>query len=79
MQAILTKYLGPTDHHGARVKAVCDAGALTLSWDDALDTTANHDAAAAALARKLGWDVRLAGGTVAQRVKGWHRCYVVSP
>lgn len=56
MQAITTKYLGPTDSHGARVKACCEARFITIGWDHALDMEANHDAAALALIRKLGWD-----------------------
>ena len=55
MQAIVTKYLGATDFHGSRVKATCHAGSITVSWDDALDVDANHDAAARMLADKLGW------------------------
>ncbi len=35
-QAIVTKYLGPTDHRGARVKATSYAATITVSWDDAL-------------------------------------------
>lgn len=56
MQAILTRYLGPTNFRGSRVKAWCQAGSVTLSWNDALDVNANHDAAAIALRAKLGWD-----------------------
>lgn len=55
MQAIQTKFLGPTDHRGARVKAWCDAGSLTLAWNDALDTYDNHKAACRALATRLEW------------------------
>ena len=58
MQAIITRYIGPTDHRGSRVKACCQAGSVTLGWDDALGPDENHDAAAVALARKLGWDAR---------------------
>lgn len=60
MQAIVTKFLGPTNVRGSRVKATCEAGSVTLSWDHALNSEGNHDAAAKALAHKLGWD------------KGWH-------
>lgn len=56
MQAITTKYLGPTNFRGSRVKAMCQAGSLILNWDDALDTNPNHDRAAIALRNKLGWD-----------------------
>jgi hypothetical protein len=55
MQAIQTKYLGPTNYKGARVVAECDAGRVTLSWDHALNVEDNHAAAAQALAKKLGW------------------------
>lgn len=56
MQALVTKYLGPTNYRDARVKATAEAGSVTLSWDHALDVTDNHDAAAMALVRKMGWD-----------------------
>ena len=55
MQAIVTKYIGPTNSRGSRVKATCQAGSITVGWDDGLDQDDNHDAAAVALARKLGW------------------------
>jgi hypothetical protein len=56
MQAITTKYFGATNYRGSRVKARCEAGSITLSWDHALDSEGNHDAAALALIHKLGWD-----------------------
>jgi len=56
MQAIVTKFFGPTNSRGSRVKAKCQAGSVTLSWDHALNLDGNHDAAAQALASKLGWD-----------------------
>jgi len=61
-QAIVTKYLGPTNHRGSRVKATADAGSVTLSWDHALNSDANHIEAAKALARKLGWEGEFVGG-----------------
>ena len=63
-QSISTKYLGATNTRGSRVKAKSSSGlSLTLSWDDALNTDANHGAAALALATKLGWKGRwVAGG-----------------
>ncbi len=54
-QAIVTKYLGPTNFRGSRVKASAQAGSVTVSWDDALDSDANHTRAAEALANKFGW------------------------
>jgi hypothetical protein len=55
MQAIVTKYLGPTNVRGSRVKATCQARSKTLTWDDSLNSSANHTAAAKALASELGW------------------------
>lgn len=66
-QAVTTKYLGPTDSRGSRVKATAQAGSVTISWDDALDGADNHAAAAAALAKKYGWDKhskRMIGGAL---------------
>jgi hypothetical protein len=59
-QAIVTKYLGPTDRRGSRVKASCEAGTITLVWDDALSSSGNHEAVACALAVKLTWAIDLA-------------------
>lgn len=61
-QAIVTKYLGPTDFHGARVKAKADAGTITVSWDHALNVDENHTAAAKTLAQKFGWYGQWVGG-----------------
>jgi hypothetical protein len=55
MQAIVTKYLSPTNTRGSRVKATAQAGSITAPWDYALDTTGNHRAAAIALANKYKW------------------------
>lgn len=55
-QAILTKHIGPTNTKGSRVKASADAGSITASWDYALNIRENHQNAALALAKKLGWD-----------------------
>lgn len=55
MQAIITKYHGPTDRRGSRVSATAAAGRVYLAWDDALNSEANHAAAAVALAEKMGW------------------------
>ena len=58
LQAIETKYLGPTNHRGARVRARCDAGRVIMPWDHALNPVQNHAAAARLLANRFGWDVR---------------------
>ena len=61
-QAIQTKFLGPTNTRGARVKAIADAGSITVSWDHRLNIQDNHRAAAVALARKFGWGDDWTGG-----------------
>ena len=54
-QAIQTRYLGPTNRSGARVKAFAKAGSYIVPWDHSADTDANHYQAAQALVSKLGW------------------------
>ena len=62
MQAIQTKYLGPTNYRGSRFKAKCAAGSLTVSYDYSLNSADNHKAAAEALRVKLGWKGSLESG-----------------
>lgn len=71
-QAITTKFLGPTNFRGARVKATCQAASITLNWDHALNHEQNHNAAARALALKLGWRGRWVGGALPD---GCGNCY----
>lgn len=54
-QAIITKFLGPTNSRGSRVKATADAGSIIVSWDHRLNSDENHRAAAEALCVKMGW------------------------
>lgn len=56
MQAILTRYHGPTDYHGARITARCEAGKVTIPYPHELSGEAVHRAAAIALCSKLGWN-----------------------
>lgn len=57
MWAIETKYLGPTNHRGSRVKASFgdrEYGlSVTLSWDDALHHEDNYRVAAEELRRRM--------------------------
>lgn len=53
MQAIVTKYLGPTNTRGARIKATADAGSVTVGYDHSAHNA--HDVAVVALREKLGW------------------------
>ncbi len=56
MQAIVTKWLGPTNTKGSRIKVKCQAGTMIVPWDSGLGVEENHKAAAAILIAKLGWD-----------------------
>jgi hypothetical protein len=62
--SIYTKYIGPTNFRGSRIKATASngAGSLTVSYDHALNVDGNHAAAARALAKKLGWHGRVSSG-----------------
>lgn len=71
MVAIVTKYLGPTDHKGTRILVKSEAGKvsrITVSWDHALDVEANHHAAAQEYVRRNDWDQdcygRIVGGAI---------------
>ena len=55
MQAIQTRFLGPTNVRGSRYKAIAQAGSLTLDADHRLNPEDNHRAVAEAFARKLKW------------------------
>lgn len=62
-QSILTKYIGPTDTTGSRIKAVQSGwvndkttNSITIGYEHALNSDENHAKAALQLARKLGWD-----------------------
>lgn len=63
-QAITTKYLGPTNHRGARIKASAQAGSVTVSWDHSMSPQQNHVEAARALALVYGWDGVWIGGAL---------------
>lgn len=56
MQAIQTKYIGPTNTRQSRIKASAQAGSITVNWNYDLDENENHRAAAAAFIRKMKWD-----------------------
>ena len=62
-QAIVTKYIGPTNFRGSRIKASAYAGSVTIEYDAGLSTEANHLAAARKLAEKFKWRGKwVAGG-----------------
>jgi hypothetical protein len=53
MQAIITKYIAPTNFKGARIRAKCERGAITLSWDHGGGVEFNHVGTAQALVAKF--------------------------
>ena len=56
MQAIRTRYFGPSDVKGSRIQAKCEGGSIYVGYDHALDIEDNHRAACRALIKKLKWD-----------------------
>jgi hypothetical protein len=66
-QTISTKYLGPTNCKGARIKATSSSGnSKTMSYEHALNNRDNHIAACKALADHWGWDGEWVGGEAAK-------------
>lgn len=65
MQAITSKYLGPTNTKGSRIKAECTAGSITMGYYAVIDETGtgdeerNHEFVVAALKAKLAKDKKL--------------------
>lgn len=57
MQAIRTKYIGPSNVKGSRIQAKCEARTIYLSYDSELSEYENHKGACAALVRAMGWEV----------------------
>lgn len=75
-QAITTKFLGPTNSRGSRIKATAAAGSVTVSYDHALNTDDNHSAAAKALAAKYGWAGDWIGGGMPDNCGNVYICTV---
>lgn len=63
-QAIITKYLGPTDAIGSRVKAKSYADQMTIRWDHSLNPEQNHTRAMEALLDKMWWTGKYIGGSL---------------
>ncbi len=63
-QAIVTKWLSPTNTKPSRIKATAEAGSVTLSWDHSLNVDDNHKLAAQTLATKMGWRGTWHGGAI---------------
>lgn len=68
--AIVTKFLGPTNLQGSRVKATLPSGkSVIINWASDLDSTANHNRAAAACYQKHYLDSYLQNSDMAPDVK----------
>lgn len=67
MKAITTKYFGPGNVRGSRIKAFdCDGNQVTISYPYELSGEAVHLKAAEKLVEKMGWgpEGKLKGGSV---------------
>jgi hypothetical protein len=73
MQAIQTRYLCPTNSRGARIKASCAAGSITISYPHG---QAVHRKAAEALVTKLGWVDPYYGGLLGGCLPNGDYCFV---
>lgn len=62
-QAIKTKYHGPTNFSGARIKATCDAFSKFFPWEYEFSVEMNHRRGAQLLMSEMGWDLPLNGGS----------------
>jgi hypothetical protein len=56
MQAIITKFIGPTNHRGARIKAIAAAGSVTVPYKYGTNTDGAHRVAAVAFCDKFDWE-----------------------
>lgn len=75
-QAITTKFLGPTNHSGARILVKAQAGRRTYAWAHEYDVGKNHADAARRFAREYGWDAhgKMYGGALPD---GTGYCFVI--
>lgn len=76
MQAIQTRYLCPTNSRGARIKATCAAGSITISYPHELSGQAVYRKAAEALVSKLGWNDPHYGGLLGGCLPNGDYCFV---
>ena len=71
MQAIETRYIGPSNVKGARIVARCDAKRIIVGWDHSLNSEDNHRAAARKLILQLGWHGRWVSGAIPSLPSGY--------
>ena len=66
MKAIITKYIGPTDTRGSRIKASDEDGnSITIGYDYAAESA--HVVAARKLCEKMNWHGELVEGGLGDR------------
>jgi hypothetical protein len=63
MQAIRTRYHGPTNSRGSRIIAKCDGGSIAMPYNHALNLDANHATAAQMLLDRMNWSGIYYGGS----------------
>lgn len=56
MQAIRTRYFGPTNSRGARIQAKVEAGAIFVPFNHELTLEENHQAACRAMLVRMNWN-----------------------
>jgi hypothetical protein len=73
-QAIVTRYIGPSNTRGSRIKATAWGGSITIPLPHDVEADVAHARAAQALCEKMGWKRGgwIGGGTPDE--KGW--CFV---
>ena len=76
MQAILTKYLGPTNNKGSRIKASCDAGSINIPYPYEFDIADAHKFAARQLTEKLKWKSECYGELITGQLPCGDYCHV---
>ena len=65
MKAIRTKYLGPTNTKGSRIRASDEDGnSITIGYPHELSGEAVHRAAAEALCAKMNWAGAMVAGSL---------------
>jgi hypothetical protein len=79
MQAIQTKFIGPTNRLGARVSAKAQAGRIIVPWDHHLSPDNNHKVAAVMFAQKFEWKGELVGGGLPDGSMVWVFTASLSP
>lgn len=62
MQTITTKYIGPSNTKGSRIKASCEAKSIIRSKDCSLSTDNAHIVVAQELKDAMGWQGVMIGG-----------------